>query len=149
MNLNRAGSSLFSFEVVLSPYYKTVIQLKLLTNAVAIGSTLSTSLILTDNSSNTEQYNTSHQISANSQVVYLSVNSKTIKDRKVNITVLSSINSNATAVPVVGLSEALIQVYPCPANCVMCYNAELCIQCDVQYFNTPQYLCVAQCIGYL
>ena len=81
--------------------------------------------------------------------MYLSINSKTIKDRKVNITVLSSIDGNSSAVPVVGLSEALIQVYPCPTNCVMCYNAELCIQCDAKYFNTPQYLCVAQCIGYL
>ncbi len=49
----------------------------------------------------------------------------------------------------VGLSECLIQVYGCPSNCRLCYNAQLCIECYPTHFNTPDYLCVKDCTGYL
>ena len=134
--------------IELSPYYKSVINIKLITTA-AVGTTLGINLTLTDNSSNSQHYLSYHGVTIDVQAIYLTVSSKNIKDRTVNISIQSFVVNDSVSVPLVGLAQGFIQTYPCPVNCQLCYNAELCIQCENNYFNTPQYLCVSQCIGYL
>jgi hypothetical protein len=122
VNSARTANCILTFTLTLSPYYKTSINLKLVVTGQS-SSNIDLAVTLSDNSSNSEQYNSTHSVTNNSyQPIYLTLQSKAIKDQLVTITIHSS-TANSTYLPMVGLSECLIQIYPCPANCRLCYNA--------------------------
>jgi hypothetical protein len=146
-NSGQVGTSVLSFDLTLSPYYKAVIYLKLVSTAPA-GSSLFLTATLTDNSSRTEAFSSSHSIATSPQPLYLTLQTRNIKEQLVTLSLVSAV-SGMGAELVLGLAECLLQVHGCPANCRLCYNAELCIECEGGFFNTPQLLCVAQCLGYL
>jgi hypothetical protein len=142
--LSTNSKSIISMQLTLSPYYKLAFSLKM----VAVGQinqNLTIAVTLTDNASNLENYTFNQLLKSSTQAVYTSFTTRIIDEQAVNFTVASSANSTVT----VGLAELLVQVYGCPSNCRLCFNAELCSQCYPKYFSTPNYQCVTTCVGFL
>ena len=142
--LSTNSKTTVSIQLALAPYYKLAFSLKMIATG-QISQNLTTAVILTDNASNIENYTFSQLFSSNTQAVYVSFTTKAISEQAVNFTV----NWSGSSTVVAGLAELLVQVYGCPANCRLCFNAELCSQCYPNYFSTPDYQCVTSCVGYL
>lgn len=87
-SISSSSSSIF-IHLTLEPYYKLNLNFKLLAE-MALGTSLSITFTLSDNSSNSEQYASAVLIDANPQAIYQSLTTKSIKDQVVVIKIEST-----------------------------------------------------------
>jgi hypothetical protein len=139
--LQDAPSRSLSFAVTLPPFYKLGLLFKVvLLNSAAQNATITCQL--TDSSFVQESYSLAAGGGGDYEVVYFNFTTRNIKEQTVKIVLSDSQQSLA-------LSEMLVQVYPCPSGCRLCFNGELCKECFPALFVSTDYRCVPSCVGSL
>lgn len=128
-----------SFPISLPPYYKLGLLFKVVLLNASQAVTISCEL--TDSGSVREGFSLAAG-GGEYEVVYFNFTTRNIKEQTVEVVLNDSQQSLA-------LSELLVQVYPCPSGCRLCFNGELCKECLPALFVSTDYRCVSSCVGSL